>query len=118
MPLLMEACPSFNPAVPDDDLLYIELGEFARHLLELQKLNRIEEFSRIALVVERLHTEGDQYVREAATIGLLEGIQNNWSHEGIDPEPFVQHLLPVSAKWWQSLNDFWNGKSKFVGEGL
>jgi len=49
---------------------------------------------------------------------LLEGIQNVWASHNVDPEQFVRYLLPESVKWWQSLNDFWNGKSKFVGEGL
>ena len=72
----------------------------------------------VARLIVRVHLEGDQYVREAATIGLLEGIQNVWGNQNTDQELFAQHLLPESAKWWQSLNDFWSGKSKFVGEGL
>ena len=111
MPLLIEACPSYRPAAKDEDLLYVALGHLARHLLELHRQSRTEEFSDVARVIERLHVEGDHYVREAATIGLLEGIQNLWANEGTDPELFVPHLLPVSAKWWQSLNDFWSGKS-------
>ena len=118
MPLLMEACPSYRPPAEDQDLLYVALGNFVRHLLQLQRQSRTLEFPEVARAIERLHVEGDHYVREAATIGLLEGIQNVWTNEGTDPELFVCHLLPVSDKWWQSLNDFWNGKSKFVGEGL
>jgi hypothetical protein len=57
-------------------------------------------------------------VREAATIGLLEGIQNVWSNNDVDPELFVVHLLPESAKWWLNLNDFWSGKARFIGDGL
>jgi hypothetical protein len=118
MPLLMEACPSYRLPPDDQALLYVTLGDFARHLLQLQRQSRTEEFSAVARAIERLHVEGDHYVREAATISLLEGIQNAWSNSGTDPVLFVQHLLPVSAKWWQSLNGFWRGKSKFVGEGL
>jgi hypothetical protein len=118
IPLLMEACPSYRPVPEDEDLLYVILGNFARHLLELQRENHTEEFPAIARVIERLHIEGDKFVREAATIGLLEGIQSVWSHTEIDPELFRPYLLPVSTKWWQSLNDFWSDKSKFVGEGL
>lgn len=121
MALLIGACPSYREVSrqsPDEDLLYVALGHFARHLLQLQQQHQTEVFPAVAHVIERLHVEGDHYVREAATIGLLEGIQNVWSNEGTDPELFVRYLLPVSAKWWQSLNDFWNGKSKFVGEGL
>jgi hypothetical protein len=118
MPLLMEACPSYRLPVEDQELLDVMLSDFARHLLHLQQQSRTEEFPVVAHAIERLHIEGDHYVREAATIGLLEGIQNVWGNEATDPELFVRHLLPVSAKWWQSLNDFWSGKSKFVGEGL
>jgi hypothetical protein len=69
-------------------------------------------------VIERLHTDGDDFVREAATIGLLEGIQNTWGHGGVDPELFAKHLLPVSRKWWDELNAFGRGERRYVGEGL
>jgi hypothetical protein len=118
MPLLMEACPSYRLPAENRDLLYVVLGDFARHLLQLQQQNRAEQLLAVANAIERLHTEGDQFVREAATIGLLESIQNAWSNAGVDPELFVQHLLPVSARWWQSLNDFWSGKIRYVGENL
>ena len=118
MQLLMEACPLYPLPAQDRELLYVMLGDFARYLLQLHRQHQTRVFPAVAQVIERLHVEGDHYVREAATIGLLEGIQNVWSNEGTDPELFVQHLLPVSAQWWQSLNDFWSGKSKFVGEGL
>ncbi len=122
--LLVEACPSFKPILDehrryhDEELPYIVLGELALHLLELHQQHRTEVFPAVGQVIERLHVEGDQYVREAATIGLLESIQNVWGNNDVDPELFVHWLLPVSLKWWQSLNDFWCGKSKFVGEGL
>ena len=116
--LLIEASPSYRLPEENQELLYVMLGNFADHLLKLYKEGHAEELSAVARVIERLHIEGDHEVREAATIGLLEGIQNGWSHSDTDPELFVPYLLPVSAKWWRSLNDFWSGKSKFVGEGL
>jgi hypothetical protein len=116
MQLLMEACPSYRIPAEYGDVLYVTLGDFARHLLQLLRKQQTEDFPSVAQVIERLHVEGDPSVREAATIGLLEGIQNVWGNEGTNPQLFVQHLLPVSAKRWQSLNEFWNGKSKFVRE--
>jgi hypothetical protein len=118
MMLLIEACPSYHLPPDDQELLYVTLGDFARHLLQLFQQGRTQDFPEVACVIERPHVEGDGYVREAATIGLLEGIQNVWANEGTDPELYFPYLHPVSAKWWQSLNDFWSGKSKFVGEGL
>jgi hypothetical protein len=124
IPLLIESCPSFR-ALGDEhrqehgeEILYVLLGSFARHLLQLHRQDQTEVFSAVAEAIERMHIEGDSYVREAATIGLLEGIQNVWSNEGVDPELFARDLLPESARWWQSLQAFWSGRSRFVGEGL
>ncbi len=124
IPLLIEACPSFQPVLDEhrkyyeEEITYTELGEFARHLLHLHHQHQTEVFPAVAQAIERLHVEGDHYVREAATIGLLEGIQNVWGNNDTDPELFVPYLLPESVRWWRSLNDFWSGKSKIVGEGL
>jgi hypothetical protein len=124
IPLLLEACPSFQGNWEahlkeyDEPLVYIALGDFARHLLDLHQRGQSQVFPAVGRVIERLHLEGDAWVREAASIGLLEGIQNVWSHTDVDPELFVPYLLPESSRWWQSLNDFWSGKSKYVGEGL
>jgi hypothetical protein len=67
-------------------------------------------------VVERLHLEGDADVREAATIGLLEGLQNIAAHAGVDPDRFKVFLLPESARWWHELERFWRGETTHVGD--
>ncbi len=77
----------------------------------------VGELPAVFAVIERLHLEGTPYVREAATIGLLEGIQNNASHCGLDLAKLTSYLRPESAYWWQQLNDFWEGKIRVVGEG-
>ncbi len=124
IPLLLEACPSFQADVDahrsdyGEEIPYVLLGDFVHHLLYLFRQHQADKLRAVARVIERLHVEGDSYVREAATIGLLEGIQNVWSNQGVEPEVFVPYLLPISAKWWQSLNDFWDGKIRFVGDGL
>ena len=124
IPLLLEVCPSFQTDYDehlkdnDGELLYVALGGFAHHLLNLYQQKKIQNFLAVGHVIERLHIEGDDYVRQAATIGLLEGIQNVWGNNHVDPNLFLPYLLPESIRWWNSLNSFWSGKSKFVGEGL
>jgi hypothetical protein len=126
MPLLLQACPSFvepwkaYSAEPtyEEGLLYIDLGEFAHHLVELMRAGPTSEFAAVFDVVERLHLDGDAYVKEAATIGLLEGIQNVAGNTGVDPERFVPHLKAESAKWWAELDGFWGGNSPYVGAGI
>ena len=118
MPLLLDACPSFTEkwqkhlAYWDGkNLLYNDLSEFNAHLFELHKNKQVEEFPEVFDVVEKLHLEGDDHVKEAATIGLLEGIQNAASHA----EDFVQYLGTESEKRWFQLNDFWQGRIPSVG---
>ena len=124
IPMLVEASPSFQTAVDEhrafyeEEIFYPLLGDFARHLLELYQTGRSAEFPAIAQVIERLHTEGDDFVREGATIGLLEGVQNAWGHADVDPEFFASYLLPVSRRWWDELHAFWRGERRYVGEGL
>ena len=117
IPLLLSACPSFSKRweehrafYEDEELLYIDLGEFAHHLVELQKKNRTSEFPGVFDIIERMHLEGDDYVKDAATIGMLEGIQNVAGNLGVEPGIFEKYLKPVSAKRWRQVNDFWDGK--------
>src|SRR5688572_5432160 len=96
MPLLVTACPSFSKRWEEhralyesEELLYVDLVEFACHLVELQKANRTEEFRPIFDIIERMHLQGDHYVKEAITIGLLEGIQNVAGNSGVEPDLHV-----------------------------
>jgi len=116
MRMLLAACPSFegpwreyvSDPLYDADLLYLHLGEFARHLVELITRGTVSEFETVFAAVERLQREGDIGVRRAITVGLLEGIQNV-SGGKTDPERFVQYLKPESARKWKLLNDAWKG---------
>jgi len=127
MPLLVAACPSFEGRLAryvadnydkgDERLLYCELGEFSRHLIDLASSGNVGELPAVFAVIERLHLEGTPYVREAATIGLLEGIQNNASHCDFDLTKLTRCLHPESNYWWRQVADFWGGKLRFVGEG-
>jgi hypothetical protein len=122
MPMLVNACPSFSKRwaehrafYADNELLYVALGEFAHHLVELRVANRTEEFGKVFELIERMHLDGDPYVKEVATIGMLEGIQNVAGNSGVEPEQFVEYLKPESAKWRGQLNDFWEAKIPYVG---
>ncbi|HEV7689882.1 MAG TPA: hypothetical protein VGO52_03625 [Hyphomonadaceae bacterium] len=117
---LLDACPSFWPAwqsflddwgAERDMPMYIALGDLAVHLLGLLAFGKTSEFDTVFEVVERWHVDGDAYVREAATIGLLEGIQNVTLNRDPDRLPeFVQWLRPVTRKWWFKLIAYWDGR--------
>jgi len=83
---MLEACPSFSPAwekfeaewrsEPDGLPLYLALSDLARHLVGMLERGDTVSFPSIFAVVELWHREGDSYAREAATVGLLEDLQN------------------------------------------
>jgi len=67
MPLFLEACPSsaekwheHRALNADEQLLYVDVGEFAHHLVELHKSNRTTEFRTIfdTIVVSGLLWKG------------------------------------------------------------
>ena len=124
LPMLVETCPSFAEkwvehkkeyADEENYLPYIALGEFARHLIELEKQNEKSEFENVLELVEKFHIEGEHYVKEAVVIGLLESLQNNL---GSDSDKFMKYLKPETLKCWNELNKFWNGKIRYVGETI
>jgi len=116
MSLLIEACPSFKETWLEhfrehgNELLYMAAGDFAHHLLLLQQANDQSSFPAVALAIERLHLEGSPWVKEFATIGILEDVQNVWANNSIDPEIFKAFLLPESQRCWLGLNRFWSGE--------
>jgi hypothetical protein len=106
---LLDAYPVFAPAWrkfveewkdhKDGLPLYLVLGELGRHLIDRFKIGRTEEFASVFAVVERWQCEGDDFVREAATVGLLESIQTLAGHEDLDPSYFEKWLGPESKRW-------------------
>jgi hypothetical protein len=87
--------------------LYVALGTLARHFIALLVAQEMTTLARAFAVVERWHLEGDAYVREAATIGLLEALQNKHLHTSTTPAQFEPLLLAESAKWWKKVDRFW-----------
>src|SRR5262245_24425106 len=94
---ILEACPSFRPAWEEfveewrsepERPVYLALGSLARHLIAAMSAKDVSTLSRTFAVVERWLLEGDKYVREAATVGLLEDLQNSNLHETTSPNDF------------------------------
>lgn len=118
---LIIADPSFEPrwtkfvAEWEDEPelpIYLALSSLARHLLGRLANADTVGFDRIFAVVERWHTNGDAYVREAASVGLLEDLQNLSGGSGKRPETVEPWLGPESRRWWDKLDRFWVGDNK------
>ena len=117
MNLMLSACPSFQAQwksfndewkdEPGGLPLYLALADLARHLIGMLERGETASFPGIFEVVEQWHLQGDGYVREAATVGLLEDLQNMGLHESTTPELFRPFLGTVSTQWWDKLYGFW-----------
>ena len=118
MGVLLDACPAFTtqwPAFLDewkeeaDDLpLYLALGAFAQHLIGLLERGHTEDFARIFAAVEHLHVEGDEYVKDAASVGVLEDLRNRNLHTHTEPEQFRPFLGAESVRCWDELAASWD----------
>jgi hypothetical protein len=124
LPLLVAAVPGFLPLweafliewknEPEPPPLYLALSDLAHHLAAQMSRGDTAHFPAVFAVVERCHTHGDAYVREAMTIGLLEGLQNRNLHTTTAPAEFEVWLGPKSKAAWESLNRFWSGEAPLV----
>ena len=114
---ILQASPSFHPVWNEfvaeyeneggELPLYIVLGDLARYIALLESRGTEDELQEIFAAIERWHTEGDQYVKEAATIGLLEDLQNTNVVGGKDSSRFAKYLGPESKRWWTKVDAFW-----------
>ncbi len=88
--------------------VYLALSDLARYVSTLVEKSDGEELRGIFSVVERWHLEGDKFVKEAATVGLLEDLQNtNVVGIGV-PQKIEPFLLPQTKLWWQKVSLFWS----------
>lgn len=105
IPLIILAVPSLKKHLADPlHSVYGALGDLAVYVAEKYQRGDLTELPRIFNLIERLHKDGDEFVKEAATIGFLESLQNRSSNA----EEYVQFLGPESKRWWDILNDFWS----------
>ncbi|MEE8608552.1 MAG: hypothetical protein V3S55_13175 [Nitrospiraceae bacterium] len=113
---VLKACPSFVPTWRafcqewEDEAelpMYLALSEFARHLIRMLEDGEDSGLKAVFEIVEKWHLNGDPYVSEAVTIGLLEDLQNEGLHKTTTPDEFVRFLLPESKFWWAKVTAFW-----------
>ncbi|MBX9797626.1 hypothetical protein [Sphingomonas sp.] len=118
---MLLADPSFAPrwaafctewADETDPPLYLALSSLAEHILDCLGAGRTERFESVFAVVERWHVEGDLYVAEAASIGLLESLQNLAGGNRPRPATVEQWLGPESRRWWDKLDRYWAGNGR------
>jgi hypothetical protein len=125
--LLLKADPTFEPAWREfcdewrdhsQPPLYLALSALATHLIAQLETRDTASFDAVFDVVERWHVEGDDYVREAATVGLLEDLQNMNLHTSTHPAAFRPWLRHESLLWWEGVEAFWAGQIPYITNRL
>jgi hypothetical protein len=110
LPALLAACPSFQQRwdeyVSDElytpDQVYIDVGEFARHLLTLLRADTVNEFSAVFAPIERLLVDGDEEACNAVTVGLLEDLYFVAEDAGVSPREWRKYFGPRAARAWEA----------------
>jgi len=96
--------PQFEIDDLNGDLPYIVAGDFARFLLDSFNKGDIKTLSEGLNFIENLHHSESDKTRELAAVGYLEGIQNVWGNNDVNPELIFGYLGTESKKWWLELN--------------
>ncbi|WKZ26176.1 MAG: hypothetical protein QY304_02090 [Candidatus Paceibacterota bacterium] len=99
----------FMEFVWEKEDVYTILAELSRYILKLYKEKKEEELKTIFKLIDNIFKDGDRYVKEAITIGLLETLQNNISWEkDANPEEFLIYLSDNLKNEWNNVINFWN----------
>jgi hypothetical protein len=111
IPLIILAAPNMKEKLADPlETHFHALANLSAHIVESYRKGALEEIPRIFNLIERLLKNGEKSVKEAATIGFLEGVQNLSAWAGISPEVFIPWLGHESKRDWDALNNFWDRK--------
>lgn len=114
---LVEAYPALRPSWVDfqsewnseaEPPLYLFLADAVRHLISNLERGETSRFDALFGVLERWLIDGDQYVREAATIGFIEGLQNENLHHRTKPSDLIPWLGPAAKQSWDDVERFWS----------
>ena len=115
---LLEVCPTFGKVLnalkeewrdePSGHPIYLALSGLAQHIIEMLEQDRVEEVTKALDLAEQWLLEGDRFVREAATVGLLEDLQNGVRYNAArGPDDIYELLRPECRRMWDELNRFW-----------
>lgn len=94
---------------PNERLVYIDIGDISRFIVEKKRLGQTENFDTFFENVEEIMILGDDYVKNLIVVGLFEGIQNIGGSEIDYYQSFDKWLKSSSLKAWRDLIDSWEG---------
>lgn len=113
VPHFATICPSFadvwraHRESPEwEPLPFVDVGQFARHLVSLYRSRHTSELPATFAEIERLLTTEPQ-LRDLLVVGLLEGIQNHVGNAGLSANVLSGYMGAHTLEAWDDLNGFW-----------
>lgn len=95
---------------------YLLLAELATYFVDQLQIGETQEVVAGLGVCEQWLIKGDDYVREAATVGLLESLQNRVEVQQLPEERITTLLGREGLRWWEKLKDFWSSGKLLVDD--
>jgi hypothetical protein len=97
-----------------DDLSYLGSAVFAREVVRLYKLKKVDSFPAVFSTIERLLLEGTEDVKGLITVGFIESLQNIYSWTSPQYSVFEPWLEPNTLAAWREIEAIWQGKSSLA----
>lgn len=94
---------------PNDKLVYVDISDIARFVVEKYKTEDFSYFDVFFQNVEEIVLFGNASIQNFIQIGLFESIQNTCSAESGYQRFFDRWLRVNSLKSWRELIDYWEG---------
>lgn len=91
-----------------ETVLYSDLTFFAQFMVNQIELDSKLEIHLVFETIERLLLQGDSFVSEAISVGLLEDIQNELLNRSVDLHVYDRYMQSETKRIWQELIKFWN----------
>jgi hypothetical protein len=115
IPLLLAACPGFEPAwrehlewwEGEERGVFNDISAFAEYIIDCQIAGNTGDFEAAFVAIKRILNEGDENARAAASIGALESIQVQSTHQAFGPTAFLPWLGPKSREAWDAIEAVW-----------
>jgi len=118
MALLSRTCPSFRPQTRrasrywrDEDEATVEatLQELGQYIVRSLDAHDTDTLGAIFSVIERLHLEGNAFVRENAAAHLVDALLSSEVREAQTIQAILTHLGPESLGAWKAREAVFEG---------
>jgi len=93
----------------DEKPLYLILSKLADLIVGDFKSGQKSTLKCLFSLIEKFVLDGDQYVREAAIVGLLEEIQTKSQRNNVDISSMFPLMGEHTKSKWVALQKFWDG---------